>query len=270
MGRPNRIDNAGSWYHVFNRGAAKQDIFRSDRDRVEFERLLGLIAERFGIRVHAYCLMTNHFHLLIECPDGQLSEAMHLLGSVFVRHVNERAGRDGPLFRGRFSAKPVATDEYLRRLVRYIHRNPLAFTTVDGLRTYRWSSMRVYLGRRRAPRWMTTQNVLSMFDSVEELDRFVTADDNGAHGRIGPEGWADAIDLVIDERLGDGARQRVATTVALVVLDELDGDHGDDLRATLEFPSPTAERMARSRARRRVAEQPELRDVVAGVLDLAA
>ena len=270
MGRPHRTENAAGWYHVFNRGAARQAVFLSDRDRVEFERLLGVVSERFGIRVHAYCLMTNHYHLLLECPQGGLSDAMHVLGSVYVRHANERAGRDGPLFRSRFAAKPVSSDEYLLRLVRYIHRNPLAFSTVEQLRSYRWSSLRVYLGRRRTPSWMTTEKVLAMFGSVDALDRFVTDDDSGASRRIGPTAWTDAIEVILDECLDDGSRQRIGASVALLVLDRLDGARRDDLAAALRFPSSSAERMARSRARRLARDRPELLEVVELVLDFAA
>src|SRR5690606_33891064 len=128
-------------------------------DRVEFLRLLGVVHERFGVNIHAYTLMTNHYHLVIECPNGGLTVAMHLLGSVFVRHVNERAGRDGPLFKDRYYAKRVETDDYVIRLVNYVHQNPLAMMSEEQLLGYRWSSLRVYSGDRRRPDWLRTDMV---------------------------------------------------------------------------------------------------------------
>jgi len=270
MGRRLRSDIAGSWYHVFNRGVDRQPVFFCDRDRVEFERLLGVIADRYGVRVHAYCLMTNHYHLLLECPGGGLSDAMHDLTSTFVRHVNERRGRDGPLFRGRFAAKPVLTSRYLRCLVRYIHRNPLAFCSLDEARRYRWGSHRIYDGSRATPRWFASQHVLSMFESQAAFDSFVFGEAIVRTGGLGPAGWSDAIDLVIDEQIADGSKQRLKTSVALLLLDRLDGTDRAEVAATLEFPSAAALRTARSRARRTLATRPELARVVGGVLRLAA
>ena len=188
MGRPHRIDQLDGWHHVMNRGAARQAIFQTDRDRVEFERLLGVGHQRFGVEVHAYCLMSNHFHLLMHCPGGGLSDYMHQLGSVFTRHHNERVGRDGSLFRGRFHAIPVHTDDYRLHVARYIHRNPLDIDPSPPLDRYHWSSHRVYLGNRRRPEWMRTDVILGWFDGDPvAFDRFVRCDaayPESALGRI--------------------------------------------------------------------------------------
>lgn len=267
MGRPHRIQGSGVWYHVVNRGVAQQTIFFDDRDRLEFLRLLGVAHERFGTRIHAYCLMTNHYHLLIECPEGRISEAMHVVGSVYVRHANERVGRDGPLFTDRFYAKPVTNDAYLLRLVAYIHRNPLAFVPPDRLRGYRWSSLRSYLGDRRVPAWLETETVLSMSGGVDAFAEH-TLGDTRPDGPFGDEAWCGAIELMIDEHLGDRAKQGAVRTVLALLIDRLDGAQREQLDAAMGFPSDAARRTALSRARRQAREHPELDLVVDGVVDL--
>lgn len=267
MGRPHRIQGSGIWYHVVNRGVAREPIFFDACDRTEFLRLLGLAHERFGVRVHAYCLMTNHYHLLLECPDGGISEAMHLVGSVYVRHTNERIGRDGPLFTDRFYAKPVTEDAYALRVVRYIHRNPLAFVPLDRLREYRWSSLRDYLGARPAPGWLEIDTVLEMFGG----DRNFTActfDGSDVDSPVGEAAWCSAIDLMIDEHLDERSRQGASRTVLALLIDRLDGVQRDHLDAAMRFPTDAARRTALSRARRQAREHPELERVVSGVLDL--
>lgn len=254
---------------MINRGAARQTIFHDDRDRVEFERLLGVAHERFGIIVHAYCLMGNHYHLLVECPNGGLSAAMHVIGSTYVRHVNERQGRDGPLFRDRFTALGVRDDAYLMRLVRYIHRNPLAFCEPDELWRYRWSSLRVYLGARRTPSWMRRDLVLDLLGGVSGFEAFVLGDD--AAGPAIPVGeWNVAISLMIDEQLGDRARKSSPRTIALLVADRLGDQRGAELLEGLGIASDSARRMALSRARRQAREVDGVTSAVDGVLRLVA
>ena len=134
-----------------NRGVDRQPVFFNDADRLDFGRQLAWIHESTGGTVLAYCLMGNHYHLLLDMPDGTLSEAMHHLGSVYTRHVNDRLGRDGPLFRGRFHSIPVEDDAYLLTAVRYIHRNPIGLPGVSGPADHRWSSYRTYLGSAAHP-----------------------------------------------------------------------------------------------------------------------
>jgi REP element-mobilizing transposase RayT len=161
-----------------NRGVDRADVFFDDNGRVQFGQRLADIHERFGVETHAYCLMDNHYHLLQHCPNGGLSEAMQHLGSIYTRHVNDRLGRDGPLFRGRFHSRLVTSDAQLLATVRYIHRNVLDLPGVESVDTYRWSSHRTYLGHRTRPPWMRVETVLSMFnDDRESFHRFVCDDD---------------------------------------------------------------------------------------------
>jgi REP element-mobilizing transposase RayT len=268
MGRPLRIEQDDAWYHVINRGAAHQTIFFEERDRADFERLLGIAHERFGLRVHSYCLMTNHYHLLVDVPCGGLSPAMQLIGSNFVRHVNERQGRDGPLFHDRFYSKLVTDDAYLTTVVRYIHRNPLAFIDERDLRRYRHSSLRSFLGDRRPPPWMETRRVLDLIGGVDAFERLVMGHEVDTP-TLSVALLPDLIDLVLDEMLDERAGPHVPRTVLVLLSDRLDGCDRNELLDTLAFPTPQAQRAALSRARRRGRDDPDLVAIVERVLLLA-
>ncbi|NND75914.1 MAG: hypothetical protein HKN44_12990 [Ilumatobacter sp.] len=177
MSRPPRPDPIDGWHHVMNRGVDRQRVFFDDSDRVDFLRLLGVAHERHGIETHGYCLMGNHFHLLLRCPSGQLSEGMKGLTSTYTRHVNDRVGRDGPLFRGRFRSRLILEPADIVGVVRYIHRNPLDIVGVDRCDRYRWSSHRDYLGHRDAKSWLRTAEILGFFNDDRGIfAAFVTGD----------------------------------------------------------------------------------------------
>lgn len=169
-----------------NRGAARQPIFLDDADRLELGHRLVAIHEEHEVDVLAYCLMGNHFHLLLRSPPGVLSVAMQHLSSVYTRRFNLHHGRDGPLFRSRFLSIPVETDPYLLWVTRYIHRNPLDLPGVDRLDGYRWSSYQVYLGLRPVPVFVDLEPVMGVLGGgVEALVR-MTEDgrrDSASSGR---------------------------------------------------------------------------------------
>ena len=164
MGRPKRLDVQDGWHHVVNRGAGGRGIFLTRTDGEEFERLLARGVEESTIEVHAYCLMPNHFHLLLHCPDGGLSRFMQRLASRCSRYANARLGRDGALFRGRFRSIAIATPQQLVNASVYIHRNAEDLAAGPSLREYRWSSLRWYAGESAdAPAWLTQGFVLDCF-----------------------------------------------------------------------------------------------------------
>jgi len=172
--RPNHPD---TWHHVVNRGADHQDVFFTDDDYRKFEWLLGAATAECGVEVHAYCLMTNHFHLLLNCPTAGLSESMQALQFRYAQWFNHRYERDGPVFRGRFKSVLVDSDEQLLAVGRYVHRNPLAFVPSAALAAYRWSSLPAYLGRRKRPDWLSTSPLLQPFDGdVDRFREFVVTD----------------------------------------------------------------------------------------------
>ena len=265
MGRPHRIDNTG-FHHVVNRGVARQPIFIDDRDRVEFLRLLGVVHERFGVNTHALCLMTNHYHLVLECPAGGLTPAMHLLGSVFVRHHNERVGRDGPLFKDRFYAKPVTTDGYLLRLVNYVHQNPLAMLSDGDLLRYRWSSLRVYSGDRRRPEWLRTDLVSELFGGNEAVVEMATGRRVPPPMPVQVGDLVSLIELMVDEHVDERVQRGATRTVAVGLLERIGPAAGQQLLEHLDFTSPNAERIARCRARQRFAADPTLAAAADAVL----
>jgi REP element-mobilizing transposase RayT len=125
MARPLRIEFPGAIYHVTSRGNAQASIFLDDIGRSAFLAVLGLTMRRFNVICHAYCLMTNHFHLLLETPDANLSKAMRQFNSVYTQAFNRRHGRVGHVLQGRFKSIVVDRDAYLLELCRYIVLNPV-------------------------------------------------------------------------------------------------------------------------------------------------
>ncbi len=272
MGRAQRIDVEGGWYHVMNRGVSRQAVFFDDRDRIEFGRLLNQAFERFGVEVVAYCLMTNHYHLVLHCPKARLSDAMHLIGSVYTRHANDRTGRDGPLFRGRFHAVPILNDEQLLCTVRYVHRNALDLPGVGSVAGYRWSSHRTYMGHRVQPPFLVLEPVLGQFKDRTAFDAFVTGAVSKPLGDgIAVERIAPLVQLVAEE-VGSGEFQgsRSARSLVLLLADRLPERVGDELRVGLSFATRKSLRQARARANRLFDAEPEVARIVERTLELVA
>lgn len=163
MSRPLRIEYPGAWYHVMNRGARHQDIFFNDTHRTLFLELLRELFEDYGIETHAYCLMDNHYHLLLHTPFGNLSRGIRHLNGVYTQRFNRLEGFDGALFRGRYKAIVVDADNHLQQVSRYIHRNPLEANMIEDLESYAWSSYPAYLRRTKKPNWLAISTVLSYF-----------------------------------------------------------------------------------------------------------
>ncbi len=162
MARKPRIHFPGALYHVIFRGNAGQSIFFSEADRCRLFLLLQEGTCRFGYRVHAFCLMSNHIHLVLQAGDVPLSKGMQNLAFRFTRWINLRERRSGHLFQGRYKAILVDADGYLLELVRYLHYNPVRAAMVTAPCGYRWSSHRAYLGDEKLP-WLTTDFVLALF-----------------------------------------------------------------------------------------------------------
>ncbi|HUI07002.1 MAG TPA: transposase [Verrucomicrobiae bacterium] len=164
MARPIRVEFAGAVYHVMARGNERRPVFRDDEDRRRFLETLGEMTEQFGVAVHAYCLMANHYHLLVETPRANLSRAMGWLQTTYTVRFNRRHRRSGHLFQGRFKAQVIEVDEYAQWLVEYIHLNPvrprrkgerIARERAQELDGYAWSSHRDYAGlRHKTAGWL--------------------------------------------------------------------------------------------------------------------
>ncbi len=243
-----------------NRGAGRQRTFFTRRDGEQFEQLMGEGHDRFGVEVHAYCLMPNHFHLLVHCPAGNLGRFMQHISSVYTRSVNERRETDGPLFRGRYHSLVVDDYRYLMSAARYIHRNPLDLARDATAIGHRWSSHAVYVGERTQPPWLCTGRVLDMFaGGVDAYREFVDDRTIGELAALPDRHLLDFIELVVDEHgvSYTGGRQRLHRTVALALIDRCDPSIGRRLEACLDFADPLVLAQGKRRAIDRLDQAPE-------------
>ena len=135
MSRPQRILYENAYYHVMNRGAGRCQIFHGREDREIFLQTLGEACHQFRVEIHAYCLMGNHYHLLIKTPQANLSRAMQHINGVYTQRYNRLNKTDGSLFRGRYKAILVDSDAYLLHLSKYIHLNPLSARKTNGVKS---------------------------------------------------------------------------------------------------------------------------------------
>lgn len=162
MSRPLRIEYPGAWYHVMNRGRRKEPVFLSPKDYATFLTVMQEAASHWHLRIAAYCLMTNHYHLLVQTPDGNLSRCMRHINGVYTQRFNREHNFDGQLFRGRYKAVLVAEDSHLLEVLRYIHRNPLNAGLVGNLDEYGWSSHQGYLSTAKSWQWLAKDLLLDM------------------------------------------------------------------------------------------------------------
>jgi len=167
LARPLRIEYPGALYHVTSRGNDKKDIFRSIKDREKFLSYLSSAWERHGAVFHAYCLMSNHFHLMLETPLGNLSRIMKHINGSYTTYFNVKHKRAGHLLQGRYKAILVQADTYAAELSRYIHLNPVRAKMVQSPEEYQWSSCCRYL-EGTEPSWLSTSLVLGYFGKEVE------------------------------------------------------------------------------------------------------
>lgn len=163
MPRPLRIQLAGGAYHVISRGNRKEPIFLDDRDRSRFLLLLERAVSRFEWSCQVYCLMDNHFHLLIETPNPNLARGMQWLKGTYGGWFNDKYGLVGHLFQGRFSSPLLTTEEHRLETARYIALNPIRSGVVQVPESYRWSSYAATIGRAAAPRFLDVDRLLETY-----------------------------------------------------------------------------------------------------------
>lgn len=183
MTRPLRIEYPNAWYHVMNRGRRGEDVFS---DKTDFEIFLGVLqesSELFGCRVAAFCLMSNHYHLLLQTPMGNLSRVMRHVNGVYTQRYNRRQKVDGQLFRGRYKSVLVEEDSHLVELLRYIHRNPVRAHICKSVSDYPWSSHHCYMSMTKKSDWLYMDFLLSMFSgtpdkAIREYLKFVQCEES--------------------------------------------------------------------------------------------
>ena len=169
MSRPIRIEFHDALYHVTARGDRREDIFEDDQDRQMFLATLEQVITQFNWICHAWCLMDNHYHLLIQTPDGNLSKGMRQLNGVYTQTNNRRHKRVGHLFQGRFKGILVDSDTYLLELTRYVVLNPVRAGMVKNPADWAWSSYRASVGLEPAAPWLAVEGLLAQFAKRRSL-----------------------------------------------------------------------------------------------------
>ncbi len=197
MSRPLRVEYPGAFYHVTSRGNERRTVFQSNRDREKYLSYVEAAHERYGAVIHAYCLMGNHYHLLLETPRGNLSKILHYINGAYTTYFNIKRSRSGHLFQGRFKGILVDKDEYCKELSRYIHLNPVRVGMVKAPLEYPWSSYRYFVGRDKKPKWLTTEFVLGDF---------------GGEGRRGFRKYREYVEGGQDEELDNPLKKVIAST----------------------------------------------------------
>ena len=163
MSRPVRIEFPGAVYYVTSKGRGGQVIFRDREDKGVFLNVIGNVVDRFGWLVHSYVLMDSHYHLVVECPEANLSKGMRQVNGVYTQHVNRRHGQEGPIFQGRFKSVLLEKKNYLLPVCRHLVLNPRRTGNPQSYKDYRWSSYRALAGQAKPPGFLYREAVLSHF-----------------------------------------------------------------------------------------------------------
>lgn len=213
MARPLRNDFADALHHLTSRGNNRGDIFLDDEDRLHFLALLASTVIRFGWRLYAWVLMTNHFHLEVETPEANVSRGMHWLNTRYASWFNRKYDRCGHLFQRRFEAKLIEKESYMLEVARYVILNPVRAHMVTRPEEYRWSSYHATAGAEQAPEWLDAAGLLGNFgndrrSACDEYRKFVDAgiglerrlwDELKGQIYLGSAEWIEQIQKRIDE-----------------------------------------------------------------------
>jgi putative transposase len=176
MSRRPRLQFAGALYHVMARGNRKSTIFHDAEDRRQFLQVITAAVAFYALRINALCLMGNHYHIVLETPGRNLSDAMHFINGVFAQRSNRRHGQTGHVFEGRFRSLVIERESYLKRAARYVVRNPVRAGLVANPAAWRWSSYRATAGLERVPRWLEVEWIQTVFRArslAEARQRYV-------------------------------------------------------------------------------------------------
>ena len=189
MARKPRLEFPGAIYHINHRGNHQEYIYHDDDDRKLFLKLLQTTIQRMNWICHAYCLMGNHYHLLIEIPEGILSRGMAWLNGVYTQKFNKKYGLTGHLFQGRFKSKPIEDNMQFLTGVRYIVRNPVDAGMVESADQWPWSSYRATVGKIEPPEYVFVDDILSCLSTDRQsaqvfFQEFVHTDLRDNHDQV--------------------------------------------------------------------------------------
>ena len=198
MARPLRINYSGAFYHVTSRGNERKNVFKSKRDREKFFEYLESATQRYDAVIHAFCLMDNHYHLLIETPSGNLPQIMRHINGAYTTYFNVKRLRSGHLFQGRYKAILVEIDEYAKELSRYIHLNPVRAKMVSTPEEYEWSSYQFYIGVQKPPEWLYRDFILGYF---------------GGKVSIAQKGYRNFVSAMVNEKYDSPLDEVVSSTL---------------------------------------------------------
>jgi REP element-mobilizing transposase RayT len=163
MSRPIRLEFPEALYHITSRGDRREDIYDDDADREAFLKIFSKVIEQNNWYCYSYCLMSNHYHFLVQTPDANLSKGMRQLNGIYTQYYNRRHGLTGHLFQGRYKSILVDQDAYLLELSRYIVLNPVKAGMVKSVEKWVWSSYRAMVGMTPSPEWLSSEFLLSQF-----------------------------------------------------------------------------------------------------------
>jgi REP-associated tyrosine transposase len=218
MARPLRLEFTSALYHITSRGDRQEDIYEDDEDRKAFLIVFERVCKTYNWVCHAYCLMSNHYHLLIETPDANLSRGMRQLNGVYTQTFNRMHGRAGHVFQGRYKAILVEKESYLLELSRYIVLNPVRAGMVASVKDWPWSSYRATVGQVKGPDYLNVDWVLAAFAktksvAIDRYKKFV------AEGNRQPSPWA-----LLQHQIFLGSEQYVEKMQLLVDRDKQLGE----------------------------------------------
>lgn len=171
MSRPPRTQFPGAMHHVTARGNRKAIIFHDKLDFLSWQTIVARAADRFGFVCHAYCQMPNHYHLLVETPTANLSEAMHYINCLYAQVFNVRHGLTGHVLQGRFHSVLLEQEEHFMELARYIPLNPVRAGLAACAEEWLWSSYRATAGLAVAPDWLDTETIRKRFHGKTDVER---------------------------------------------------------------------------------------------------
>ncbi len=171
MARPLRIEYNGALYHITSRGNERNPIYKEEGDYQRFRDILSELPQRYGIIIHGYVLMRNHYHLLIETPKGNITKVMHYVNATYTGYFNKKYKRIGHLLQGRYKGILIEKDRYLLSVSRYIHLNPIRAKMVKKPEEYRWSSYPEYAGKKQGKGWLTSEWILGQYSKDKSKAR---------------------------------------------------------------------------------------------------